>query len=1588
MKFLSELDDDRFARVVIAQDLKEFGIKVPKIKKSSKSQDKYHSPGVGVFGRRLTNLPTVPVSTPAGTYQVPTFLVTTVNFLEEHIETEGIFRKSGSHARQKDLKIKLDEGGEFGEASVLDVANLFKQFFRELPDPLFTHRLHSCLLKAQEIQQDRDRILALLSVCAMLPTLHLNTLQYTMSFLARLAARADSNKMDENNLALVMTPNLMPTLEKTCVDISSDKLLKMQTEIVKFLIQNSHSIGAVPDSVLERAAQLSGKDMDGLVSGDELDKSVDSLLDGSKTKRKKRRSGSIQGIVNGISQGLNKLRHGSSSSIKTPSRQNSSSDQADSEVITNVPAVMMSEVTPRIMRSTKRKAEDDHAAFSAAKRKAILQQMGQRQAKPQYGGASRTPEGLLTPSNLIQADLDADSITSRLDRDSYRQYATLCYGLDRSLQQAETPLTHAHKKMCISSDQLFTPGSPTSPSIQFVEPPGQSVSFKASSLQDSLLSTASQGKATPSKKIGKILADKLKRRSSGKAGCFSPRRSSGGSKLRRSLKKRFSGGRGKSEKSPLVQSTSLNLENVGSRLANHPPDTGLSTLDFGASPKLNEKVRGSFFKMHARAGPSKSLPVPSTERPTSPLLNFSRRSNAMDPNSSTLTTSSTMTSSTEGAKTPDISMISTSFLNDTSRTPDVSVITTSSRDSKTPEEPGGGNVMMVAADLAKTPEEPKKGNPLLMAADLVKTPYKSHLAGAGEQVSAGADVVKTPFREHLAARCEAKAAHSPKVVTVDIHMTSSPMGKQALIDAGTAAPAQVQSDALMQSAVRSLGFKADKTPPETVTPPEHRSSPADVPELPSLVAYTRTTKFFPSLGIPEPSSARAEKEEELLSSPDIEEDSPNSPVKRPLVQQDEVISSPSKRPRMGQYHLSLNVGGKNITMTLQERVREQASNNPEVKESQVGSMEIAVSSGSTSVEEKPQNAMEKDAEDASKEVSKAATTSLQQSSHNNSVKKVQPSPTKKANPAGQNAPAKRRNDATPTKKAVTPKKTRTPSGRTPGRKTPGSTGTTPSSVTRKGSSVAQRKAADRKAAVRSNSGKDRERAPVIRRNSDKDKKGTVAPRNSFRNLGDHTAMRAQSSKVTRKESEKKKSGTTVARKDSKERNASRLGRLGSFGKADKPPTHAGRPLPSFRANASPAKAKAEGMGKRRPVISSPLKSGFEMHKKVEKNLKVLIDLEQTLSCLSPSGNESHPGSSSNAQSDAVEKKEMKARDSSKDLYVYSPGKGSGIPITRAQKSPPPATEPLKTPTKSVSDSALPSASLPADTSSPSQVQHAASFPSIPREIKTGIVANSIEIWNNMSMDDGNRFTSPLRVVKNPLLFRKSPARRSWHMGDTPKKEPEMQDKPALSTNNAASVSTSKLSSAATPKLPTTPLVKALSIDSSMANVGLEFKPEDMDTSCQSSRSVAAALDALQAENICTNLNDSYNIANSHPVQSPARKVAMSPLKPVNTPKTVLPKMATDKTPRIKQALLLPGQEENSSTPLHIKLGAAIKTPKRATNLKRSTPVKVRRFHSPHKAVYKPRSATKSPRKYPASPKAPDLSGDMITPAPTKQDWMI
>ncbi|XP_028809235.1 rho GTPase-activating protein 11B-like isoform X2 [Denticeps clupeoides] len=68
---------------------------------------------------------------------VPCFLQDACTSLFEHMQTEGIFRKSGSVAHIKALQAKLDKGEDcLSSALPLDVAGLLKQFFRELPEPI------------------------------------------------------------------------------------------------------------------------------------------------------------------------------------------------------------------------------------------------------------------------------------------------------------------------------------------------------------------------------------------------------------------------------------------------------------------------------------------------------------------------------------------------------------------------------------------------------------------------------------------------------------------------------------------------------------------------------------------------------------------------------------------------------------------------------------------------------------------------------------------------------------------------------------------------------------------------------------------------------------------------------------------------------------------------------------------------------------------------------------------------------------------------------------------------------------------------------------------------------------------------------------------------------------------------------------------------------------------------------------------------------------------------------------------------------------------------------------------------------------
>jgi len=94
-------------------------------------------------------------------------------------------------------------------ANVYDVTALVKQFFRELPEPLFTSIYHDAFVRCFQLKNQEEATNAVLLLCLLLPVEHATTLRYIMKMLAQIAACSDQNKMDSMNLAVVLAPNLM-----------------------------------------------------------------------------------------------------------------------------------------------------------------------------------------------------------------------------------------------------------------------------------------------------------------------------------------------------------------------------------------------------------------------------------------------------------------------------------------------------------------------------------------------------------------------------------------------------------------------------------------------------------------------------------------------------------------------------------------------------------------------------------------------------------------------------------------------------------------------------------------------------------------------------------------------------------------------------------------------------------------------------------------------------------------------------------------------------------------------------------------------------------------------------------------------------------------------------------------------------------------------------------------------------------------------------------------------------------------------------------------------------------------------------------
>lgn len=187
------------------------------------------------------------------------------------LSVEGIFRRNGNIRRLKELTEAIDRDPssvDLTQDNPVQLAALLKKFFRELPDPLLTYKLHRLFIASQcesrlilhtitiltasialPTEQERMRMLHMVSL--ILPKAHRETLEVLFVFLKWVASFAHldtetGSKMDLQNLATVICPSILYSRGRDAVRDESFGAIR----VVTALLENQDELYCVPQEFL------------------------------------------------------------------------------------------------------------------------------------------------------------------------------------------------------------------------------------------------------------------------------------------------------------------------------------------------------------------------------------------------------------------------------------------------------------------------------------------------------------------------------------------------------------------------------------------------------------------------------------------------------------------------------------------------------------------------------------------------------------------------------------------------------------------------------------------------------------------------------------------------------------------------------------------------------------------------------------------------------------------------------------------------------------------------------------------------------------------------------------------------------------------------------------------------------------------------------------------------------------------------------------------------------------------------------------------------------------------------------------------
>ncbi|KAM8954401.1 stAR-related lipid transfer protein 8 [Pelodytes ibericus] len=126
------------------------------------------------------------------------------------LDQVGIFRKSGVKSRIQVLR-QMNESSpdhvSYVGQSAYDVADLLKQYFRDLPEPIFTSKLTDTFLQIYQYVPKDQRLRAVQAAILLMSDENREVLQTLLYFLSDISS-AQENQMTPGNLAVCLAPSV------------------------------------------------------------------------------------------------------------------------------------------------------------------------------------------------------------------------------------------------------------------------------------------------------------------------------------------------------------------------------------------------------------------------------------------------------------------------------------------------------------------------------------------------------------------------------------------------------------------------------------------------------------------------------------------------------------------------------------------------------------------------------------------------------------------------------------------------------------------------------------------------------------------------------------------------------------------------------------------------------------------------------------------------------------------------------------------------------------------------------------------------------------------------------------------------------------------------------------------------------------------------------------------------------------------------------------------------------------------------------------------------------------------------------------